>query len=144
MNRLAGAAIALTIGLAGPAFANDIAVPCISNDGTPGNCTFATGASPMPVPSVPTTPASPGQFGLAITSSTALTVPSLSTYAVICARGGNANWTIDGTTTPTGTVGTQLLQNQCVGLLGATTLSNFRAIQQTGNTATLDVEYWKP
>jgi hypothetical protein len=94
-------------------------------------------------PSVPTTPASPGQFGLGVVTSTALTVPTGATYAVVCARTQNVDWTTDGTTAPTASVGTQLLVNSCVGLLGATTLANFRAIQQAA-TATLDVQYWKP
>jgi hypothetical protein len=88
------------------------------------------------------TPTSPDQHGLAITSSTALTVPAGSTYAVVCAKGGGANYTTDGATTPTGSVGTALAQNNCSAFPGAQTLSNLRFIQQTGSTTTLDVNYW--
>ncbi len=143
MTKLKVALSLIALLLAAPAHAQT--VPAVKLcDGTQPNCPLIGNANPQVIYSTPTTPASAGQFGLAITSSTALTVPTGATYAVVCARGGNADWTTDGTTTPTGTVGTQLLQNSCVGLLGATTLANFRAIQQTGSTTTLDVQYWKP
>jgi hypothetical protein len=52
------------------------------------------------------------------------------------------NYTFDGTTTPTSSIGMPLLQGQCVFLSGATVLANFKAIQQAA-TATLDVAYTK-
>lgn len=81
------------------------------------------------------------QFGLAITTSTALTVPATAAYARVCARGANVQYTEDGTV-PTATVGTQLLQNQCQFEQGPSVLGTFRAIQQSA-TATLDVSYFK-
>ena len=78
------------------------------------------------------------QFGLVITSSTALTVPTYASYARICARTAAVDFTTDGTT-PTSTVGTVLASGGCLGLPG-TLLSAFRAISATG---TLDVEYFK-
>lgn len=92
---------------------------------------------------VPTNPLSPMQAGLAITSATSLTVPTGTGYAVVCARGGNANYTTDGTTTPTGSAGMQLLQNQCILLTGSNAITFFKAIQQTGSTTTLDVSYFR-
>lgn len=88
------------------------------------------------------TPLTPMQSGLAITSATALTVPSGATYAVICAEGQNVRYSTDGTTTPTASVGMLLLQNQCVSFSGSLSLSKFRAIQAAA-TATLDVSYFK-
>lgn len=127
--------------LATSASANEFAIPCISiNNGI--NCTPASSGTPVPVTSGGITPLTPMQAGLTIASSTALTLPSGATYAVICARSQNVNYTTDGTTTPTASVGMQLLQNQCVGIQGATTLGNFRAIQQAP-TATLDISYFK-
>lgn len=88
------------------------------------------------------TPLSPMQAGLAIASSTGLTIPTGATYAVVCAEGANVRYSTDGTTTPTATIGMLLLQNNCLPLQGSTTLANFKAIQQTA-TATLDVSYFK-
>jgi hypothetical protein len=93
-----------------------------------------------------TNPVAPAQFGLAITSSTGLTLPTgtnFVSYASVCARGGNANYSTDLTTAPTGSTGVQLLQNQCIMLSGSAVISAFRAIQQTGNTTTLDVLYYR-
>lgn len=90
----------------------------------------------------PYTPLTPMQTAVSITSSTALTIPSGATYAVVCVEGNNARYSTDGTTTPTATVGMVLLQNQCVSLSGATTLARFLAIQVAA-TATLDVSYFK-
>lgn len=88
------------------------------------------------------TPLTPGQHNLALTSSTALTVPTGSTYATICASGNAVKYTTDGTTTPTSGIGQPLAIGQCVSLSGPTVLANFRAIQ-TASAATLDVEYFK-
>ncbi len=105
---------------------------------TPSN----TSAAPLyvaPAP-YPYTPLTPGQHNVAITGSTALTVPTTATYATICASTAVVKYTTDGTTTPTASVGQPLAVGGCVGLSGATVLANFRAISATG---TLDVEYFK-
>lgn len=88
------------------------------------------------------TPLSPMQAGLAITSATSLTAPSGATYAVACAAGQSVNYTTDGTTTPTASVGMPLAQGQCLTLSGASVIANFKAIQQSA-TATLNVSYFK-
>ncbi|WP_439392310.1 hypothetical protein ACRQ5Q_22195 [Bradyrhizobium sp. PMVTL-01] len=93
-------------------------------------------------PCTPATPLSPMQAGLGVASSTALTVPTGAIYAVVCAEGQAIRYTTDGTTTPTAAIGMPLQVNQCVSLLGATTIANFRAIQQSA-TATIDVSYYK-
>jgi hypothetical protein len=85
-------------------------------------------------------PVSPGQYNLAITSSTALTVPSSATYAVVCAATANANYTTDGTTTPTASVGMALPVGACVPLSGTAVLADFLAISAAG---TLNVSYYK-
>lgn len=82
------------------------------------------------------------QFGLAITSSTKLTVPTGANNAVVCARGGAANYSTDTSTAPTGSTGQQLGQNACISLYGQN-VASFQAIQQTGNTTTLDVLYYR-
>ena len=88
------------------------------------------------------TPLSPGQHNLAITASTALTVPPTATYATICGSSVLIRYTTDGTTTPTASAGQPLQAGSCVALSGATVLANFRAIQSAAN-GTLDVEYFK-
>lgn len=88
------------------------------------------------------TPLTPGQYGLTIASATALTIPSGALQAVVCASGNNVNYTYDGTTTPTASVGLPLLTNQCVQFSGATVLANLKFIQQSA-TATLNVGYTK-
>ncbi len=88
-------------------------------------------------------PLSPSQHGLTIASATSLTVPAGTNYAVICAKGGAANWEVDGATTPTGSSGTALSQGQCVAIFGSKSVQNFQAIQQSGNTTTLDVNFYK-
>lgn len=122
-------------------------------DGKVDMCLNASGnavpcSDPSALPSVTTqapygyTPLTPDQHNLAITAATTLTKPTGATYAVVCAKGQNVNYTTDGTTTPTASVGTALQQNQCVALSGATVIGNFKAIQQAA-TATLDVNYFK-
>ena len=86
------------------------------------------------------TPLSPGQHNFTITSSTALTIPAGATYATLCASTATIKYTTDGTTTPTSSVGQPLAAGSCVGLQGATVLSNLRLISATG---TPDVEYFK-
>lgn len=89
------------------------------------------------------TPLSPGQHNVAVASSTALTIPATATYATICVSTGNVNYTTDGTTTPTGIFGQPILAGQCEPFSGPTVLANFRAIQQSGYSATISVEYFK-
>jgi hypothetical protein len=82
-----------------------------------------------------------GQYGISVASSTALTVPAQSVYAVVCAETAAVRYTTDGTT-PTATVGMPLASGQCVAIQGEGSLSLFRVIQQTAG-ATLDVSYFK-
>ena len=86
-------------------------------------------------------PVAGAQHGLSTASAVGLTVPfSLgANYAVICARSGSINYTTDGATTPTASVGTPLAAGSCLGLPGSL-LATFSAI---GSGATLDVEYFK-
>jgi hypothetical protein len=107
----------------------------LTGNGSGGSATPGAGAQPYNY-----TPLTPDQHNLSIATSTPLTIPSGALQAVICAAGANVNYTYDGTTTPTATVGLPLLQNQCVQLSGSVVLSNFRAIQQAA-TATLNVGY---
>lgn len=99
------------------------------------------------------TPLCPGQHNLAPTTATALTLPTglasnstcvttavTALYATICASTAPVNYTTDGTTTPTTTVGQPLATGACVSVSGAAVLANFRAISATG---TLDIEYFR-
>jgi hypothetical protein len=88
----------------------------------------------------PFVPLPPGQYGLAPTSSTALTIPALSTYATICAETATVRYTTDGATTPTSSIGIPILTGVCVGISGPLPLKNFRAFSATG---TLDIEFFK-
>ena len=88
----------------------------------------------------PWIPLSPGQHGLAPTSSTALTIPSGARMATICASTAVVRYTTDGTTAPTSTVGMPIQQNTCIQLTGPLVLYNFRMLSATG---TVDVEYFQ-
>lgn len=91
----------------------------------------------------PNTPLTPGQYTpVSDAASTALTVPSGAAYAVVCAEGANHRYTWDGTTTPTASVGTQLLQNACLPLSGPLVLAAFRIITQSAG-GTFTVSYGK-
>lgn len=122
--------------------------PCYGPSANSSSCIGVTTDTPLPVIGqggvgpYSYTPLTPMQSGLTVATATSLTVPSGATYAVVCARGQNVNYTTDGITTPTISVGMQLLQNQCVNIVGATVIANFKAIQQSA-TATLDVSYFK-
>jgi len=85
--------------------------------------TIVQGVFPLPYGY---TPLPPGQHNLALTSSTALTIPTGARYATICAS--------------TASVGMPLPAGACVALSGATVLANFLAISATG---TLDVEFFQ-
>ncbi len=99
--------------------------------------TIVQGVFPLPFGY---TPLPPGQYGLAPTSPTALTIPAGARYAVICAEGATVRYTTDGATTPTGLVGIPLDSGVCAALSGATVLANFRAFSSAG---TLDVEFFQ-
>ena len=107
-----------------------------------GNVCSNTGGGGSSAPPYGFTPLTPEQHNLAITTSTALTVPAGATFAEVCASGNNVNFTTDGTTTPTASVGMPLLTGQCQFFQGATILANLRLIQKAA-TATLDVAYFK-
>lgn len=116
--------------------------PLQTND-TATQTAITTATVPVPLPVLPApyqyTPIAGAQYNLAITSSTALTVPGTATYATVCAKTAALNYTTDGATTPTSTVGTPLQALACVGISGAAVLTNFRAISATG---TLTVEFF--
>lgn len=84
----------------------------------------------------------PAQYGLTITSATHLTIPGGATAADVTAIGGTANYTIDGQTTPTGSVGDALAVGVHLYLNGPAMLRVFQAIQTTGGV-TLNVKYFK-
>lgn len=88
------------------------------------------------------TPLTPGQYGLTVAASTTLTIPTGALEANVCVSGNNVNYTYDGTTTPTISVGLPLLNGQCIQFSGATVLSNLKFIQ-TAATATLNIGYTK-
>lgn len=113
-------------------------------DSTGHLCTSVTGSSATAIQAQPYnyTPLTPGQYGLAITTATALTIPTGALQAVVCASGNSVNYTYDGTTTPTSSVGMPLASGQCIQFSGATVLSNLKFIQ-TAATATLNVSYTK-
>jgi hypothetical protein len=85
-------------------------------------------------------PLPPGQHNVALTSATALTIPTGSRYANICASFADIRYTTDGTTTPTVGIGQPLAAGACITLSGPQVLQNFRATSASG---TLDVEYFR-
>jgi hypothetical protein len=94
----------------------------------------------LPLP-YPATPLGTGQHNIALTSVTQLNVPGGALLAGVCAKGtGAANYTLDGFTVPSATVGTALAAGFCVPLTGKM-MTNFQAINQSGAAITLDVEY---
>ncbi|HZZ22899.1 MAG TPA: hypothetical protein VFE60_10155 [Roseiarcus sp.] len=86
----------------------------------------------------PAASAGPGQYGVSITSVTALTVPTFAASAEICVVGAAASYTDDGST-PTTSVGIPVAAGQCFAYSGP--LSAFKIIGATG--ATLSVSYYK-
>ena len=119
---------------------SNVATPVSAANPMPVVIPSGGGASVVTVAPYAYTPLTPGQHNLAIVASTALTVPTGSTYATVCASTANVKYTTDGTTTPTSTIGMTLSTGACVTLSGATVIANFRAISATG---TLDVEFFK-
>ena len=85
----------------------------------------------------PTSSAGPGQYGVAITTVTTLTVPQAAASAEICVEGAAARYTDDGTT-PTASVGIPAAAGQCFTFAGA--LSALRII---GAGATMDVSFYR-
>lgn len=53
-------------------------------------------------------------------------------------------YTLDGTTTPTTTVGTQLETNDSLTITGHDLMANFRAIRTTGTSGVLNCHYFAP
>jgi hypothetical protein len=134
MSRLARAgllALAVAFALACPARAQAYR----DSDGT-----LVPGVVDLPFPFKPLAPA---QYGVSVSSATALTVPSGARYAVVCAEGATVRYTTSGTT-PTSSVGIPLLATStsapCVSLYGPAILAAFQAI---GSGATIDVEYFQ-
>lgn len=111
---------------------NPMPVAIESGGGTPG-----AGSQPYNY-----TPLTPGQYGLTVATSTALTIPTGALQSVVCVSGANVNYTYDGTTTPTASVGMPLLTGQCIAFSGPLILAALRFIQQSA-TATLNVSYTK-
>jgi hypothetical protein len=99
--------------------------------------TLVPGVIPLPTPYAPL---SPGQYGLAPTSATALTVPSGARYATVCAETATVRYTTDGRTAPSSGVGMPLAAGACVTLSGPQALANFLAFSASGK---LDVEYFQ-
>jgi hypothetical protein len=99
--------------------------------------TLVPGVIPLPTPY---TPLPPGQYGVAPTSASGLTVPSGARYATICAETATVRYTTDGQTTPTLTKGMPLAAGSCVALSGPKTLTNFLAFSSSG---ALDAEYFQ-
>lgn len=64
-------------------------------------------------------------------------------YAVIQAVGGSVRFTVDGTDTPTSSLGLRLTEDSKVEIWGKETMTNFRCIDD-GGTATLEVVYMGP
>lgn len=91
-------------------------------------------------PSVPI--AGSAQYGLAITTSTALTVPVGATYAVVYAIGNAVNYTTDGTAASASGSQDLIAAGGHLVLQGPSVLAAFRAIQNTA-TATITVSYYK-
>jgi hypothetical protein len=88
------------------------------------------------------TPLSPMQSGLTLSSAQHLTIPSGATYAVVCASVQAVNYSIDGTTVPTSSIGMPLASGSCVPLAGAAVLAAFQAIQQVSG-ATISASYFR-
>lgn len=92
---------------------------------------------PLPTPYVPL---APGQYGLSVTSATALTAPAGARYATVCAENAAVRYTTDGQTQPSSSVGVPLASGSCVALSGPQAIANFFAFSSSG---TLDVEYFQ-
>jgi hypothetical protein len=85
----------------------------------------------------PTSSAGAGQYAVAITTVTTLTVPQFAASAEICVETAAARYTTTGTT-PTAAIGIPVAAGQCFQLNGP-----FAAFQIVGSGATIDIEYFK-
>jgi hypothetical protein len=135
----------LTFAWFGAASAQQVNMYCWVDNGPPIHWAPCNSTTPLVIGSGPYafTPLTPGQYTpVSDSASTALTVPTGATYAVVCAEVANHRYTWDGTTTPTASVGTQLLQNQCIPFSGALVLAAVRIITQTAG-GTFTVSYGK-
>lgn len=80
-----------------------------------------------------------GQYGLALTAATALTVPTGAVMAEICAEAQAVRYRDDGTA-PTASVGIPIAAGACIQYVGP--LADLKFIQEAAS-ATLDVSYYK-
>lgn len=144
----------MKVWIAGALAALSLALACVSparavpNDVVPGSLSISGCPSPTTTPCfVPGpyqyTPLANGQYGLPVSTATALTIPTGATYATVCAETEPVRYTTTGTT-PSSTIGIPLIASstttQCVGLYGSVVLGAFQAF---GAGATIDVEYFK-
>lgn len=90
----------------------------------------------------PRTVVAGAQYGLAVASSTGLTVPPGATVAQVTVEGTSIRYTTDGATTPTATVGMGPFPAGTTLLFNITALAALRIIQ-TSASATIDVEYFQ-
>jgi hypothetical protein len=90
----------------------------------------------------PRTAVTGAQYGLAVASSTALTVPATATIAEITVEGAAIRYTTDGATTPTASVGEGPFPIGTTLTFNLTGLAAVRIIQ-TQASATINVEYFK-
>ena len=63
-------------------------------------------------------------------------------YAIVQAVGGTIRFTIDGTDTPTSSLGLRLTEDSKVEVWGTEAMNNFRCIDD-GGTATVEVVYMR-
>lgn len=90
----------------------------------------------------PFTPLPPRQSNVSIASATSLTAPSGATYAVVQVKVANALYTMDGSTSPTTSIGFPLSVGASLAVSGAAAIAAFKIIGSTSG-ATMDVEYFK-
>lgn len=82
----------------------------------------------------------PEQHNIPIASATGLTVPAGTTYAIVQAKTAAVQYTLDGATTPTSTIGFTLAVGPTLSISGASLIANFKAISATG---TIDAGFYK-
>lgn len=85
-------------------------------------------------------PVKPFQYGFSVNSAVFLTPPAGATYAVITCSATTA-YTLDGTTTPTSSVGQQLAVGAQLNLYGSSVITNAQLIA-TGGTGTCTAYYF--
>ena len=112
------------------------------NTYTDGNLNVNIGGKAGTTPAAPAslrTSVAGAQYGLAIPTSTALTVPATATIATVTVEGAAIRYTTDGATTPTASVGMGPFPIGTTLVFNLTTLAAVRIIQ-TQASATVDVE----